>query len=150
MSLNKVILMGNLTADPELKATPLGVSVITFTIAVARRYAKESDPVKADFINIVAWRQTAEFVARYFQKGSPILVCGAIQNRSYADKDNKKRYITEVVADEVSFVGNKSNNPGVAGKIQVTTDTENNPNAYPISLIQSQLEEIGDAEDIPF
>lgn len=150
MSFNKVILMGNLTAEPELKATPSGVSVITFTIAVARRYAKESDPVKADFINIVAWRQTAEFVARYFQKGSSILVWGAIQTRSYADKDNKKRYITEVVADEVSFVGKKSNNPDVVEKNQAATGTENNSNAYPISLIQSQLEEIGDDEDLPF
>ena len=74
MAFNKVILVGNLVADPELKQTPSGVSVATFTLAVQRRYAKPDDAQQADFINIVAWRQTAEFISRYFSKGKSILV----------------------------------------------------------------------------
>ena len=105
-SLNKAILIGNLTADPELKQTPNGVAVVSFTIAINRRKTKEGQQT-ADFISIVAWRQTAEFVARYFKKGKPILVCGSIQSRSYTDGQGNKRYITEVVADEVGFVESK-------------------------------------------
>ena len=104
MAFNKVILVGNLVADPELKQTPSGVSVVSFTLAVQRRFAKADDAQQADFINIVAWRQTAEFVARYFTKGRSMLVCGAIQTRNFTDQNGQKRYITEVVADEVSFV----------------------------------------------
>ena len=105
MAFNKVILIGNMVADPELKQTPTGVSVVSFTIAVQRRFAKPDDAQQADFINIVAWRQTAEFVSRYFTKGRSILVCGAIQTRSYTDSTTgQKRYITEVVADEVEFI----------------------------------------------
>ena len=108
-SFNKVILIGNLTADPELKQTQSGVSVCTFNIAVNRKYNKDGNN-ECDFINIVAWRQQAEFVCRYFKKGMPILVCGQLQVRTWTDKDGNKRYATEVVADEVSFVGNADNN----------------------------------------
>ena len=108
MAFNKVILVGNLVADPELKQTPSGVSVATFTLAVQRRYAKPDDAQQADFINIVAWRQTAEFISRYFSKGKSILVCGAIQSRSYTDQNGQKRYVTEVVAEEATFVERKS------------------------------------------
>lgn len=107
MAFNKVILVGNLTADPELKKTPSGVSVVSFTLAIQRRFAKPDDAVQADFINIVAWRQTAEFVARYFTKGRSMLVSGALQSRNYTDQNGQKRYITEVVADEVTFVDRK-------------------------------------------
>ena len=86
-SLNKVILMGNLTADPELKTTPSGVSVTTFTVACQRRYVKDAEEQKADFINVVAWRNTAEFVSRYFTKGKNIIVCGSIQTRNYTAQD---------------------------------------------------------------
>jgi single-strand DNA-binding protein len=103
MAFNKVILIGNLTADPELKQTPSGLSVCSFSLAVNRKMEKD----KCDFISIVAWRQTAEFVAKYFKKGEPILVCGQIQTRSWNDAQGNKRYATEVVADEVSFVGKK-------------------------------------------
>ena len=89
--------MGNMTADPELKTTPSGVSVVSFSIAVGRRLSKEQsqDPnaVKADFINIVAWRNTAEFVARNFSKGNGIAVVGQIQVRSYKAQDGSKRYV---------------------------------------------------------
>lgn len=101
---NKVILIGNLTADPELKMTQTGIPVTSFSIAVGRRYAKETDEVKADFINIVCWRKSAEFVAKYFNKGKKILIEGQLQTRSYTANDGSKRYVTEVVAENVSFV----------------------------------------------
>ena len=82
-SINKVIIMGNLTADPEFKTTPSGVSVTTFNVAVGRKFAKSDDEVKADFFNVVAWRGLGEFVSKYFTKGKPIVVVGSIQNRSY-------------------------------------------------------------------
>lgn len=110
---NKVILMGRLTRDPELKTTPNGISVATFSIAVDRRFAKSGEERKTDFFNIVAWRQQAEFVSKFFYKGRSILVEGEIQNRSYVDKDGVTRYITEVIADNVSFTGEpKGSNTG--------------------------------------
>ena len=110
--LNKVILMGNLTKDPEFKTTPSGVSVTTFSIAVGRRFAKQGDEVSADFFNIVAWRNTAEFVSKYFTKGRAIVVVGSIQNRSWTDQQGQKRYITEIIADECYFAGNAGNGNG--------------------------------------
>lgn len=107
-SFNKVILIGNLVADPELKQTANGIPVTSFRIAVARRFAKPGDAQQADFFDIVCWRQTAEFVTRYFSKGKPILVCGSLQTRSWVDANNNKRYTTEIVADEVTFVERKS------------------------------------------
>ena len=106
MNLNKVILGGRLTANPELKQTGNGVAVTSFTIAVDRKYSKDSEK-KADFITIVAWRQTAEFICKYFTKGSAIIICGELQTRSWKDADGKNRYATEVVASEVSFAESK-------------------------------------------
>ena len=105
--LNCAVIMGRLTADPELRQTPSGVSVTRFTVAVDRGYVKPGEERKADFINVVAWRQTAEFVSRYFQKGSMIAVQGSIQTGSY-EKDGVKRYTVEISADNVSFCGSKS------------------------------------------
>ena len=102
--LNKVILMGHMTADPELKQTNTGISVCSFSIGVNRRYTKgDQGQQTVDFLNIVAWRQQAEFVSRYFKKGSSIVVCGSLQTRNWTDNQGQKRYVTEVVADEVSF-----------------------------------------------
>ena len=102
--LNKVILMGHMTADPELKQTTSGISVCSFSIGVNRRYSKaDQGQQSVDFINIVSWRQQAEFVSRYFKKGSSIIVCGSLQTRNWTDNQGQKRYVTEVVADEVSF-----------------------------------------------
>jgi single-strand DNA-binding protein len=101
---NKVILGGRLTADPELKSTPDGVYVTTFTVAVSRRGKDQP----ADFINVTAWRQTEEFVTRNFRKASGICIVGSIQTRSWTDPQGQKRYATEVVADEVFFVDSKS------------------------------------------
>lgn len=104
---NKVILIGNLRADPELKQTQNGVSVTSFSLAVSRRKVKDQEP-QTDFINIVAWRSTAEFICKYFQKGKAILVVGSLQTRSWEDQNGQKRYVTEVVADEAQFVEKKS------------------------------------------
>ena len=109
--MNKVILMGRLTRDVEMRQTPNGVSLARFSIAVNRRFAKEGQQ-QADFINCVAWRQTGEFIARYFQKGSMIAVIGSIQSRSWDGQDGKKQYATEVNVEEAYFTGEKSENTG--------------------------------------
>lgn len=106
--MNKAILMGRLTRDPELRQTPNGITVARFSIAVNRRFAKEGQQT-ADFIECVAWRQQAEFLSRYFHKGNMIAVVGSIQSRSWDGPDGKKRYATEVVADEIYFTGEKTN-----------------------------------------
>lgn len=105
--MNKAILMGRLTRDVEMRQTPNGVSVARFSIAVNRRFKSEGQP-DADFINCVAWRQTGEFIAKYFQKGSMIAVVGSIQTRSWDGQDGKKQYATEVVVDEAHFTGSKN------------------------------------------
>jgi single-strand DNA-binding protein len=111
-ALNKVILIGHLTANPELKNTPGGVSVTSFSIGVTRRYTKQGEQPTTDFINIVAWRTTAEFICKYFKKGSAICICGSIQTRSYTAGNGEKRYATEVVADEATFVEKKASEAG--------------------------------------
>ena len=103
---NKVILMGNLVADPELRMTQSGTAVASLKIAVGRRFAKDTDEVKADFFDCVAWRNTAEFVSKYFSKGKQIVIVGSLQNRSWTDNEGKKRYSTEVIIDECYFCGN--------------------------------------------
>lgn len=104
--MNKVILMGRLTKEPELRYTTSNTAVCQFSIAVDRKYKKDGQPT-ADFINIVAWRSTAEFVSKYFNKGSRIAIVGQIQTRNYDDKDGKKVYVTEVIAEEVEFCESK-------------------------------------------
>lgn len=101
--LNKVVLMGRLTADPELKHTPSNVAVCTFSLAVNRRFNRN----ETDFIDIVAWRQQAEFISKYFTKGQQMVVCGALQTRTWEDKNGNKRKSVEVVADEVYFADSK-------------------------------------------
>lgn len=141
MAFNKVILIGNITKDLELKQTPNGVSVCSFDIAVNRKLSRD----EVDFISIVAWRQQAEFVTKYFKKGQAILVCGQIQTRSYTDKQGNKRTAVEVVADEVSFVGNKESateakSEATAQPYMPSTYTSNSQN----------FEEIDADDDIPF
>ena len=110
---NKVILGGRLTADPELKTTPSGISVTSFTIAVNRRFGTKgtAEEPQADFFNVTAWRQTAEFITRYFRKASSICVMGSIQTRTWIDQQGMKRFATEIVADEAFFVDAKSESP---------------------------------------
>lgn len=133
-SFNKVILVGNMAADPELRKTQSGTSVCSFKIAVNRRFQKDGQ-TETDFIEIVTWKGTAEFVSKYFRKGKPILVCGQLQNRSWTDKDGQKRYTTEVVADEATFVGNKSNDA---------------PSAPSYAGDQSGFEDLPGDDDLPF
>lgn len=132
-SFNKVILIGNLTKDPELKQTPQGVSVCRFSIAVGRKLQKDM----TDFFDIVAWRQLGEFVTRYFKKGMPILVLGNLQNRSY-DKNGQKVNLTEVIADELSFVEKKNDDPYVSNAV---------PSAH---VAPPKFEEVENDETLPF
>ena len=144
MAFNKVILIGNLTADPELKQTQGGVSVSSFNIAVNRRFKGENGQQDVDFISIVAWRQQAEFVSRYFKKGQAILICGQIQTRPWTDKQGNKRTAVEVVADEVSFVGSKES----------TAEAKNEPTQpyMPSAYTQNSqnFEAISSDEGLPF
>ena len=101
--------MGRLTADPELKTTPSGISVTSFSLAIDRKYAKQGEERKTDFINIVAWRQRAEFICKYFSKGQLIALDGSIETSSYVDKNGNNRTAFEVVAENVYFTGDKRN-----------------------------------------
>ncbi|MGI6091176.1 MAG: single-stranded DNA-binding protein [Saccharofermentanales bacterium] len=105
--MNKAILMGRLTRDPELRTTSNNVSVCTFTLAVDRNYKNRDGERLTDFIPIVVWRQQADFVSKYFSKGQRMLVVGSIQPRSYEDQSGQKRYVTEVIAEEVYFADSK-------------------------------------------
>ena len=110
---NKVILGGRLTADVELKTTQSGISVCTFSLAVNRKVAKDQEQ-KADFITCTAWRQTAEFISRYFKKGSSICIVGNLQRREWTNNVGQKQYATEVVVDEAMFVDSRGDNQGQA------------------------------------
>lgn len=128
LNLNKVILAGRLTKDSELRTTTSGTPVTQFDIAVNRRGTKDGQQPQTDFITVVAWRQTAEFITRYFKKGNAICVVGSIQIRSYTDKNNQKRTATEVVADEAYFVESKAEaNPQCAPASANATQTAQNP-----------------------
>ena len=152
-SFNKVILIGNMTADPELKQTTGGISVCSFSIAVNRRFARaEQGQQNVDFINIVTWRQQAEFVSRYFKKGNPILICGQLQTRSWNDNQGQKRYATEVVADEVSFVASAAQT-AAGGAAPAQAGSSYTPEAYGAPTFNSagaNFEEIPNDGDLPF
>ena len=142
---NKVMLGGRITADPELKQTQSGIPVASFSIAVNRRFGtKDGSQPQADFFNVTAWRGTAEFVSKYFKKGSSIFVIGTIQNRSWTDTNGQKRYATDISADEVSFVDGKNDAPGAndGGGAYV-------PDAYK-SADTANYEEIKGDDDLPF
>ena len=101
--MNKVILVGNLTRDPELSETPSGIAVCRFSIAVSRDFSNAEGNREADFFNITVWRGRAEVCGKYLKKGNKVAVVGRLQTRSYDDKDGVKRYVTDIVADEVEF-----------------------------------------------
>lgn len=115
--MNKVILIGRLTADPTLRYTQSGTGVATFTLAVNRRFSNQNGEREADFINCVAWQKSAEFVANYFRKGQEMALEGRLQVRSYDGNDGQRRWVTEIVADQIEFVGAKNdrNNNNAAG-----------------------------------
>ncbi len=143
-NLNKVILGGRLTADPELKMTSSGTPVTSFSVAVNRRRSQDGQQ-QADFINCTAWRQTAEFITRYFRRGSSICVVGSIQTRSWTDQQGQKRYSTEVVVDEANFVDSKSE----GGNSGYTPDAYSTP-SYTSGASAPKFEEISDDDDLPF
>ena len=138
---NKIILMGRIVADPELKVTPQGVNVCSFRIAVDRRFQKQGEEKKSDFFNIVAWRQQADFVQKYFGKGRMILVEGELTTRPYTDKNGNQATWYEVVADRVSFTGEKAQG-GSAGGQAVAQGAPPVPSAPDISAAAS--------DDYPF
>ena len=105
---NCAVIMGRLVADPELRTTSNGISVTSFAVAVDRGFVRQGEERQADFIDIIAWRQQAEFICKYFRKGSMIAIQGSIQTRMYEDRNGNKRKAVEIVADNVSFCGSKS------------------------------------------
>lgn len=115
LNLNKVILCGRLTADPELKPTQSGISMCSFSIAINRRFAKEGEQQQTDFIRCKAWKQTAEFISRYFRKGSSICVVGEIQTSSWTDQSGNKSYSTDILVNEAMFVDSKNESQGAEG-----------------------------------
>jgi len=144
---NKVILGGRLTADPELKTTTSGIVVTSFSIAVNRRPSKNADGQtnqQSDFFNCTAWRNTAEFITRYFRKGSSICITGTLQNRNWNDQQGNKRYATEVVVDEVHFVDSKSEN----SQYQNSSDNFGAPSYS--SDVTPDFEVISGDQDLPF
>lgn len=140
LNLNKVILGGRITNDLELKQTPSGVCVCSFAIAVSRKVGKDKEQ-QTDFITCVAWRNTAEFIHRYFRKGSSIAIVGNIQTRSWDDKNGGKRYATEVIVDEAMFVDSK--NDGEAVQSAGATEAQAAP-------VQPNFENIPLDDDLPF
>ena len=154
LNLNKVILAGHLTATPELRQTPNGVSVTSFTIAINRRFSRSADGAQSqnnsnvDFINCVAWRNTADFVTRYFKKGSAICISGSIQTRSWTDQQGAKRYATEVLADEANFVD--SNGQGGTGFVNADSFEQPAPQFSSAPAAEATFEDMSNEDDLPF
>ena len=147
---NKVILGGRLTADPELKQTQSGIPVVSFSIAVNRRYQSKDAPQQTDFFNVTAWRATAEFVSKYFRKGSSICITGTIQNRTWTDQQGQKRYATDIVADEVMFVDSRQESSGAPAAPQYTPDAYSAPSFSTPAASAPRFEEIKTDDDLPF
>ena len=139
--LNSIIIMGRLTADPELRTTSSGLSVTSFSVAVDRNFVRAGEEKKTDFLNVVAWRQQADFVTRYFRKGSMIAVQGTLQTRNYEDKSGNKRVAYEIVAEQVSFCGSKSESGSYSG--------DNNASSYNNSTV-NDFSAVVDDDDLPF
>ena len=147
--LNTAVIMGRLTADPELRHTPQGIAVTRFTVAVDRAYQKAGTERQADFIDVVCWRQTAEFVTRYFRKGSMIGVEGSIQTGSY-EKDGIRRRTFEIVANNVSFCGSKRETDSGNASSVYNAAPATNTNASYTSADTGDFEEITGDDDLPF
>ncbi len=148
LNLNKVVLAGRLTADPELKQTTSGFSVVSVNLAVNRRRARgeQGAEQQTDFITLVAWRQTAEFISKYFRKGSAICVTGSIQTRTWTDQQGQKRYSTEVVIDDAMFVDSR----GESGEGSYTPDTYSAPSYSSNAASAPSFEEHNTDDDLPF
>lgn len=154
--LNSAIIMGRLVADPELRTTQNGINVTSFAVAVQRNFAGANGEKQTDFINVVAWRNQAEFVAKYFQKGQMIAVRGSIQTRKYEDKQTgQKRTAFEIVASEVSFCGSKSETSGGMSKSNYDNQSSYNPaDVQPNNMDNFATIDAGDSndmdDDLPF
>jgi single-strand DNA-binding protein len=149
---NKVILGGRLTANPELKQTTSGVPVTSFSIAVRRKVGAAGQQPETDFFNVTAWRGTAEFICRYFKKGSSICVTGALQNRSWTDAQGVKKYATDIVAEEATFVDGRdeSASAGETATASANATTAQNSGYMPSAYNQPKFDEIKTDEDLPF
>lgn len=143
--LNRVVLMGRLTADPELRHTPNDIAVTTFTLAVERSYVKQGAERPCDFIDVVAWRNQAEFVTKYFHKGQLVAVEGSLQTRTYTDKEGRRRKVYEVVADALHFAEPKRDYSN-----SLAFRSDNQPEASYIDGDTGDFEEIQDDDDLPF
>ena len=148
--LNCAVIMGRLVADPELRTTTSGISVTSFRVAVDRR-GRQGEERQADFIDVVAWRQTAEFVSRYFRKGSMIAVQGSIQTRNYEDRNGNKRTAVEIVADNVSFCGSKAETgtSGGSARFDEPARPQSSAPAY-ASGSMGDFSDIQDDDELPF
>jgi single-strand DNA-binding protein len=166
LNLNKVILAGRLVADPELKQTTGGANVVSVRIAVNRRFQSRDaqQQNEADFFNVTAWQNTAEFIAKYFRKGSAICICGRIQNRTWVDQTGQKRYMTDIIAEEANFVESRNAQDGMPGSMPGGMGMSNMgmsgmgaPDAYSTPAYSSpahssapKFEEIKTDDDLPF
>lgn len=137
--MNKAILLGRLTKDPDFNTTSSGISVCSFTLAISRRFANSNGERETDYINIVTWRTTADNCHKFLKKGSQVSIIGSIQTRSYDAQDGSKRTVTEVVAEEVEFVGSKTS----SGNQDIETQVEDKAKV-------SKLEPVVDDETLPF
>ena len=148
--MNKVILKGNITKDIELKTTTSGVEIVSFTLAVNRNFKNKEGNYDSDFINIIAYKQTATFISKYFHKGSKILLEGRIQTRNYDDKEGKKVYVTEVIAENVELIDKKENLEN--SNIEVPTNYKSNYEGGNDTSIELNDEDIDKAftVDLPF
>jgi len=144
--MNNICLLGRLTADPELRNTPNGISVTNFDVAVDRSYTPKGQEKQVDFIPVQAWRQTAEFLCKYFRKGQRIELQGSLQSRSYTDKDGNKRTAYEVVADNVFFA--ESKNGGTAPVSPTVDYSDRAPQSAPPAA--EDFEVIPDEDSLPF
>ncbi|WP_373481628.1 single-stranded DNA-binding protein [Acetobacterium sp.] len=147
--MNKVILLGRLTRDPEMKNTTTGKAVTRFSLAVDRRFKNKDGQKEADFFNIVVWGKQAEFAAQYLTKGSQISLSGRLESRSYDAQDGQRRYITEVVADEINFVSSGQKN-STAGYQQASAPQSNNNNNMSVMGLDEDFHLMADDDDIPF
>jgi len=141
--INQVTLMGRLVADPEMRTTTSGLSVVSFRVVVDRDYQKQGEERQADFIPCVAWRQTADFVGKYFRKGQMIAVIGSLQSRNYEDKTGAKRVAYEVMVDKVSFCGSKSESGA-------NSDSGNNTASYSSGTPEDFGNVSDDDDQLPF
>jgi len=143
--LNKVVIMGRLTKDPELKSTPSGTALCNFSVAVDRKFVKQGEERQTDFINCVAWSSQAEFISKYFTKGRMINVVGRVQTRSWDDAEGKKRYATDIVAEEINFCGDKRTDGPSSMSTDNYTTTPAEPEPHDEGFVAVELD-----DDLPF